>query len=510
MPQETNMNIRFNIAGKGFVLFFFFFGLNLYCNAQTNNRYALVIGNNNYQNNVNPLLTPVNDATDVSNSLKSLGYEVDLKLNTRINELDEIIDNFIIKLDSNRESEGFFWFAGHGVNIENKHYLLAIDVDPRNDNSIIRGSYSVDKLVERFDKVKNKANLLVIDACRNDFIPGARNISGRGLAIVASDSVVGNVIAYSTRAGQIAEDGKLGDRNSPFAAAFLNNIKTTKSFDNLFIQIANETRTRTSGRQLPYKIGYFTIEDYTIASLIKKTDVAVTPQNPNRERKGLTVIERPPTGMFIFYSTSEGNIAVDGNGRNSPFAEAFLNNIHKREPLNLLAIDIVSDTYRLTSQKQKPSYESRIITDKTYSIANSSANKRYALLIGNNNYRNIVKLKNPVNDVQDIARALMELGYEVDLRTEVNLSEMENAIAAFKRKLASEKESEGFFWFAGHGVQFDGENYLIPVDADIKSPFQLRTQALSISYILNELRSNNKINIFVFDAARDNPFGYSR
>jgi uncharacterized caspase-like protein len=173
----------------------------------------------------------------------------------------------LTKLDTNRESEGFFWFAGHGVNVGNRHYLLAVDVDPRSDNSIIRGSYSVDKLVENFDRIRNKANLLVIDACRNDFIPGSRTISGRGLAVVASDSIVGNVIAYSTRAGQTADDGKPGDRNSPFAAAFLSNIKTAKSFDNLFIQIANDTRTRTNGRQIPYKVGYFTIEDYAIASI---------------------------------------------------------------------------------------------------------------------------------------------------------------------------------------------------------------------------------------------------
>ena len=233
-------------------------------------RFALVIGNNNYKNGIKPLSTPVNDASDLKKALESLGYSVELKTNTSIKELDAAINQFLVKVGNNRESEGFFWFAGHGVNVESKHYLLAIDADPDNDDSIIRGSYSVDKLAERFDKIKNKANIIVLDACRNEFLPGERSVvSDRGLAVVASDSIVGNVIAYSTRAGKTADDGKPGDRNSPFAAAFLANIKTAKSFDNLFISIVNDTRSHTNGKQTPYKVGFFTIEDYSIAPIVK-------------------------------------------------------------------------------------------------------------------------------------------------------------------------------------------------------------------------------------------------
>jgi len=334
-------------------------------------KYALVIGNNNYKNGITVLTTPVNDANDVSASLKTLGYETILKTNTTITELDDAVDQFLAKLDTNRESEGFFWFAGHGVNVGNKHYLLAVDVDPRNDNSIIRGSYSVDKLVELFDRVKNKANLLVIDACRNDFIPSSRNVSGRGLAVVASDSVVGNVIAYSTMAGQTVDDGKPGDRNSPFAAAFLNNIQTSKSFDNLFIQIANDTRIRTNGKQLPYKIGYFTIEDYAIAPISKAAQAAQTTP------PGIQIVPYKPADMFTFFSTPSGGNALDGTGRNSPFTEAFLKNIYKNDPLDLLAIDIITDTYMLTSKTQKPVYDSRIIENRTYSIADKNFTNLY-------------------------------------------------------------------------------------------------------------------------------------
>jgi uncharacterized caspase-like protein len=475
--------------------------------SQSSNRYALVIGNNTYQNNIKPLSTPVNDATDISNHLKTLGYEVDLKLNLPINELDESIDNFILKLDSNRESEGFFWFAGHGVNVDNKHYLLSITVDPRTNNSIIRGSYSVDALIARFDSVKNKANLIVIDACRNDFVPGQRSLGGRGLAIVASESVVGNEIVYSTMAGQTADDGKPGDRNSPFAAAFINNIKTSKSFDNLFIQIVNDTRTRTNGVQRPYKIGYFTIEDYAIAPLVNSSSTIST-QQATTTKRGLRVVQNKPTDMFVFYSTPSGGFAADGTGRNSPFAQAFLSNITKREPLNLLAIDIVSDTYTLTQQSQKPTYDSRIINNKTYSLAHNNGNKRYAVVIGINNYDYGLKLKNPSNDAVDVAAALTKLGYEVDLKIDINEAEMDRTLSLFIQRLSLDKTSEGFFWFAGMSVQVSDKIILMPTDTNINSEGTVRSTAFSFSAFFQQLEEiGNEINIFFLDVGRYNPFG---
>jgi hypothetical protein len=256
--------------------------------AQTGNRYALVIGNNNYKKGIKKLSTPVNDATAISAALTKLGYVSDLKINLDIDDLDEAIDQFLEKLDNNRESEGFFWFAGHGLNINNKHYLLAVDVDTKSDNSIIRGSYSVDKLVEDFGNVRNKANLIVIDACRNDSLPGKRMASGAGLAQVSVAATKGNVITYSTEGGKTADDGKPSDKNSPFAAAFLSNIGTVKSYDNLFIQIAHDTSERTKGKQTPSRIGSFKVENYSIAPIATGTEVVQLP------RPG-TIVPEPPT-----------------------------------------------------------------------------------------------------------------------------------------------------------------------------------------------------------------------
>jgi uncharacterized caspase-like protein len=220
----------------------------------------------------------------------------------------------------------------------------------------------------------------------------------------------------------------------------------------------------------------------------------------------LRMIPREPTDLFIFYSTSPGGIASDGVGRNSPFAEAFLNNIQKDEPINLLAIDIVSDTLKLTAQRQRPSYDSQIVNNKMFSIANRNSAKKYALLIGNDKYSGLYESKNAANDVQDIAAVLLRLGYEVVLKIDASQSEMESAINSFTAKLKSEKESEGFFWFAGMGVNLDGENYLVPVNANLSSESLVRVSSFPLYTFTENLQSiGNKINVVCLDAGR-NPY----
>jgi|GEM_PF-2323161 len=139
------------------------------------------------------------------------------------------------------------------------------------------------------------------------------------------------------------------------------------------------------------------------------------------------------------------------------------------------------------------------------------AQQKFALIIGNGAYDSISRLSNPVNDANDIDAALRGLGFNVDKVLNGNLDQMETAIMNFIRKLGSTRNSYGFFFYAGHGVQSNGENYLIPVGADIQSENHLRQRAVSVQTILDNLDSaGNELNMIVLDACRDNPFGWSR
>jgi hypothetical protein len=234
------------------------------------NRHALVIGNNNYRNDVSPLGNPVNDAEDIARAAGELGYEVTLMKNVVLAEMINAIEQFTARLSRDADSEGFFWFAGHGLSVKEQHYLLPIDVNPENDNMISRTSYSVDELMGEIEKAHNKTNLIVIDACRNKLLPGnssrSRSVGSRGLAVLSLDDarIKGNKIVYSTAAGKTAADGAAGSRNSPFAEAFLHNIKSPQTFDDTFIDISQETMRLTRGEQEPYSMGSFAVKSYSL------------------------------------------------------------------------------------------------------------------------------------------------------------------------------------------------------------------------------------------------------
>ncbi|MDR2576189.1 MAG: SUMF1/EgtB/PvdO family nonheme iron enzyme [Treponema sp.] len=141
------------------------------------------------------------------------------------------------------------------------------------------------------------------------------------------------------------------------------------------------------------------------------------------------------------------------------------------------------------------------------------AQQKYALVIGNSNYTGIGTLKNPVNDANDMEAALKTLGF-TDVIKVLNGSqtEMLTAIANFKRRLGSSANSYGFFYYAGHGVQYNGVNYLIPVNAqNITSAPSLQSYSVSLQQILDELNeAGNELNMVVLDACRDNPFSWDR
>lgn len=135
------------------------------------------------------------------------------------------------------------------------------------------------------------------------------------------------------------------------------------------------------------------------------------------------------------------------------------------------------------------------------------AEGRLALVIGNSNYA-ASPLKNPVNDARDMAKKLSELGFEVMSYTNVNRQNMRLAIRDFGNKL--KRAEVGLFYFAGHGIQIKGINYLVPVATDISSADEVQDESIDANAILRKMESaGNKVNIVILDACRNNPFASS-
>lgn len=139
--------------------------------------------------------------------------------------------------------------------------------------------------------------------------------------------------------------------------------------------------------------------------------------------------------------------------------------------------------------------------------AQAANERRIALVIGNGAYKN-APLRNPLNDARDMAAALRKLGFAVTLLENANQKSMEDAIRAFGQGLG--RGRVGLFYYAGHGLQVDGANYLIPVDASINAKSELKYVAVDAGRVLDLMEeAHNDLNVIVLDACRDNPFSRS-
>jgi TPR repeat protein len=134
----------------------------------------------------------------------------------------------------------------------------------------------------------------------------------------------------------------------------------------------------------------------------------------------------------------------------------------------------------------------------------SYASKRLALVVGNSNYSE-ARLANPVNDAKAIAEKLRQLGFSVDLQQNINRKTLRQTIRRFGEQLSS--DDIGLFYFAGHGMQVAGENYLIPIGSDISTEDEIPDETVSVNAVLRKMESaKNAVNIVILDACRNNPF----
>ncbi|MBO6920559.1 MAG: caspase family protein, partial [Rhizobiaceae bacterium] len=141
-----------------------------------------------------------------------------------------------------------------------------------------------------------------------------------------------------------------------------------------------------------------------------------------------------------------------------------------------------------------------------YSLGTSHSVERIALIVGNSAYTHVSALKNPNNDAELMSTTLESVGFDVTVVSDADLPSFRKALTEFGRKLRN-SDAVGLFYYAGHGVQMDGENFLIPVDANVQDETELSWQALRVNDVLRVMRrDSNAVNIVILDACRNNPF----
>jgi uncharacterized caspase-like protein len=134
----------------------------------------------------------------------------------------------------------------------------------------------------------------------------------------------------------------------------------------------------------------------------------------------------------------------------------------------------------------------------------SPVEKRVALVIGNGAYQNAVRLDNAVFDARAVADSFRKLGFQVVDGYDLDIDQMRSKVSEFSAALSDSKSA--VIYYAGHGISVDEENYLVPTDIVLKSPTDLDLNAISVSLLLKQMKRDDRVNIVILDACRDNPF----
>jgi hypothetical protein len=139
----------------------------------------------------------------------------------------------------------------------------------------------------------------------------------------------------------------------------------------------------------------------------------------------------------------------------------------------------------------------------------AAAERRVALVIGNSAYQNVARLDNPRNDARLMAKTLAELGFSLvggGAQLDLDKASLDKAVQSFGRQIQGADVT--LFYYAGHGVQVNGANYLVPVDANATREADVDFQMLEIGKVLNQMQgSGTRLNMVILDACRNNPFG---
>ncbi|NEH37564.1 caspase family protein [Rhizobium ruizarguesonis] len=139
-----------------------------------------------------------------------------------------------------------------------------------------------------------------------------------------------------------------------------------------------------------------------------------------------------------------------------------------------------------------------------FAAITEESGRRVALVIGNSVYKTLPSLPNPANDVEEVASTLRAAGFDVTIGVNVDRIGLEDTVRRFLRSTSNAEA--GLIYYSGHGIQVGGQNFLVPVDATLETPYDVETQTMPLDLILNHLKQNSRVQLIFLDACRNNPF----
>jgi len=209
-------------------------------------RLALVIGNGAYQ--TAPLKNSKNDAEDMAATLKKLGFKVILKKDADQRTMEDTIRHFGRQLRNG--GVGLFYFAGHGVQVEGRNYLIPVDAKIESESDVKYEAVDAGRILGKMEDAENRLNIVILDACRNN--PYARAFRSAQSGLARMDAPTGSLVAYSTAPGEVAADGP--DRNGIFTKHLIQHMMTSNLLiEQVLKRVRIDVARQTRGRQIPWE-----------------------------------------------------------------------------------------------------------------------------------------------------------------------------------------------------------------------------------------------------------------
>jgi formylglycine-generating enzyme required for sulfatase activity len=212
-------------------------------------RIALVIGNSEYASG--PLPNPANDAKLIGEALTALGFEVIARRNADQNAMKRAIQEFGTRLEkAGPDAVGLFYYAGHGAQLNGRNYLVPVAAQINREADMDIEAVSADWVIQQMRYARNRLNIVILDACRNNPFTRSMRSADRGLAVM--DAPAGILIAYSTAPGSVAADGD--GRNSPYSEALARAMREmNEPVEQVFKRTRVAVMNKSGGKQIPWE-----------------------------------------------------------------------------------------------------------------------------------------------------------------------------------------------------------------------------------------------------------------
>lgn len=266
-------------------------------------KVALVIGNSDYQEA--PLVNPVNDAMDMADILRKLDFDVLLQTNINRKQMRQAIRDFGDKLK--RSDVGLFYFAGHGIQIDGKNYLVPLATNVQSSDEVQDESIDANSVLRKMETAGNNVNIVILDACRNN--PFARSFRSLESGLARMDGPVGSYIAYATAPGSVALDGS--GRNGLYTQYLLKALNQPGlTIEQTFKAVRIGVRRDTGGKQIPWESSSLIGEFKFLPE--NNQVVAVVPPPPQVNKRHLQVITNVSNAKVTVNNQQHG--LTDNNG----------------------------------------------------------------------------------------------------------------------------------------------------------------------------------------------------